>query len=115
MGDKSIIDGCDAADETLTPDECARLGELALLSENLVELGDSLAEASRTLTVLIERHPEFHGASGELRTKMTLLQELQAELGRTVMRFSLRYEDTVAGASRRTKNTRSRRNSVAHQ
>lgn len=98
--DKSIIDGGQTTDESLTPDDRNRLGDLALLSENILELGDSLAEASRTLTVLVERHPEFDGASRELHAKMALLQELQVELAKTVMCFSHVYEDTVAAAGR---------------
>lgn len=95
--DSSIIGGDRTSDETLTPADRDRLGELALFSEECIELGDSLEEASRTMGVLVERHPRFDGSSEELQVKMTQLHQLVKELGKEVMRFSHAYEDTVAG------------------
>lgn len=93
---KSIIDGGDTMNTTLLPRDYSRLGDLALLSENHLEISESLTEAIRMLTLIVERHPQFDGAFRELHTKMSLLQTLQAELGTTVMHFSHRYEETVA-------------------
>lgn len=95
--DRSITDGGCSTDETLTLDDRNRLGDLALLSEHQLKLGDSLAETSRTMGVLVERHREFNGPFDELQVKMTQLQELVKELGEEVMRFSHVYEDAVAG------------------
>ena len=101
---RSLADrGC-VMDEALTPDARKLLGDLAVFSEECVERADSLEEARRNLASLVERHPEFDGAAKELRVKMTRLQELEAALGKAVMRYSHAYEDDVTGAERRTGN-----------
>lgn len=88
-----------AEDEALTREVREVLGNLALNAETHIELGEAFAGANRTLTVLVERHPEFEGPSSELRAKMTQLENRLARLGGDVMRYSLAYEDaTMAGA-----------------
>lgn len=113
--DRSIIDRARSTDETLSPEDRNRLGDLALLSQNHLGLGDSLAKAGRTMEMLVERHPEFDGSAEEMRVMVTQLHELMKELGKEVMRFSHVYEDTVAGSRRKPENDRIQRDFVGHQ
>ena len=84
-----------AAEEALTPEIRAVLGNLALNVQTHTEFGDALAEANRTLGSLLERHPELEGPSRELRAKVAQLQGLHSELAKEVMRYSHAFEDVM--------------------
>ncbi len=80
-----------------TPEIGEKLADLALLSERQGDLSLALGEAHQMLASLVERHPEFRGASSELLTKLDQLARLQATLSTAVMRYSHLYEDANVG------------------
>ena len=82
-------------DEILTPDLRELLGDLALNVANHADLSTTLEETDRTLAFLVERHPEFSGATSELRAKIAQLQNLHSGVSTEVMRYSHAYEDAV--------------------
>lgn len=97
---RPMVDRGQDLDEILTPETRETLSDLALLSEKHAELSAALVEADRTMSLLVERHPEFNGPSSELRVKMTQLHDLQSDLAKRVMRFSHAYEDAVVAAGK---------------
>ena len=83
--------------EGLTPEMGAKLADLALMSEGHADLSVALGEARQMLAALVERHPEFQGASSELLAKLDQLQRPLALLGTEVMTYSHLYEDANVG------------------
>lgn len=92
---ESTVSAGRPVDDALTPTARRALGDLALVSQDQFELSEAVAESRQTLTLMVDRHPEFAGCSSELREKMAELQHHLRELGTQVMRYSHTYEDAV--------------------
>jgi len=88
----------EAHEGVLTSGMVDRLVDLALMSETHTRLSRALGESCEMLTSLVERHPEFRGASGQLLAKLDELQRLQATLGTEVMKYSHHCEDAMVAA-----------------
>lgn len=84
----------------LKPATRETLGELALLSERYGEIGTAISESRRMLVSMVERHPEFKGASSELLAKVGRLEDLMGAMAHQVTGFAHQYEDVAVSGSK---------------
>lgn len=81
----------------ITAEIAERLADMALMSEKHHDLSFALGEVQQMLAAVVQRHPEFQGASAELQGKLEQLEQLQKAMGSAVMKYSHDWEDTAVG------------------